>query len=379
MEVEFIADAYKKLNKKAAHSLREDFCGTQLICAEWVKSGDKRTATGVDIDPKVLAWGKKHNIEPLGDAAGRITQLAQDVRAPSKGKFDAICAFNFSYWIFKTRDEMRGYFEKVKKSLAPGGIFCLDAYGGWEAVEPMYERRNIKGKFTYVWDQDIFDPITHRVVNYIHFEFKDGSKMNKAFTYDWRFWSLPELTRAADGGRLLERRHLLGPERRRRRRGLSTEQAGRQSTGLARLLGGIAMTRPRFHLAFAVADLAAAERFYVESSGCQSGPEGRPLDRLRLLRPPDHRPPGDRTDGAAADQSRGKPSRACAPLRRDPGFSRVGGSGGQAPRGRRAIFDRAAHPLRGRGRRTGHAVFQDPSGNAIEMKAFRDQGQVFKA
>ncbi|MCA9599930.1 MAG: class I SAM-dependent methyltransferase [Myxococcales bacterium] len=193
VEVEFILDAYKKRNKKLPTSLREDFCGTQLICAEWVKSHDKRTATGVDIDKTVLAWGKKHNLAPLGDAEKRVHQLQQDVRAPSRAKFDAICAFNFSYWIFTTRDEMRGYFEKVHKALAPGGVFCIDAYGGWEAVEPMYERRNIKNKFTYVWDQDEFDPITHRVVNHIHFEFKDGSKMNKAFTYVWRYWSLPEL------------------------------------------------------------------------------------------------------------------------------------------------------------------------------------------
>jgi hypothetical protein len=32
------------------------------------------------------------------------------------------------------------------------------------------------------------------VVNHIHFEFKDGSKLERAFTYHWRFWTLPELT-----------------------------------------------------------------------------------------------------------------------------------------------------------------------------------------
>jgi hypothetical protein len=74
------------------------------------------------------------------------------------------------------------------------GIFVLDAYGGWESMQPKEEKRRVKGGFTYVWDQNKFDPITHEVVNYIHFEFKDGSKMKKAFEYHWRFWTLPELT-----------------------------------------------------------------------------------------------------------------------------------------------------------------------------------------
>ena len=43
------------------------------------------------------------------------------------------------------------------------------------------------------WDQAEFDPITHHVRNYIHFEFSDGSRMNRVFHYDWRLWSIPEL------------------------------------------------------------------------------------------------------------------------------------------------------------------------------------------
>jgi len=57
----------------------------------------------------------------------------------------------------------------------------------------MQEPRKVAQGFTYVWDQNKFDPITHEVLNYIHFEFKDGTKMDKAFTYEWRYWTLPEL------------------------------------------------------------------------------------------------------------------------------------------------------------------------------------------
>ena len=37
------------------------------------------------------------------------------------------------------------------------------------------------------------DPVTGRCVCHIHFKFPDGSRIKKAFTYDWRIWSLPEL------------------------------------------------------------------------------------------------------------------------------------------------------------------------------------------
>ena len=31
------------------------------------------------------------------------------------------------------------------------------------------------------------------IVCHIHFKFPDGSKIKRAFTYDWRLWTLPEL------------------------------------------------------------------------------------------------------------------------------------------------------------------------------------------
>jgi hypothetical protein len=89
---------------------------------------------------------------------------------------------------------MRRYFEKVRSALGRDGMFFIDLYGGWEAQEPMVDRRKIKRRFIYEWEQELFDPITHRVVNHINFEFKNGSRLDRAFTYDWRFWTLPELS-----------------------------------------------------------------------------------------------------------------------------------------------------------------------------------------
>ena len=193
VEVDFIDEVYRSLFRRRPTTLLEDFCGSALICSEWARRGATRQATGVDIDPKVLAWGKKNNVAPLGDASEQVRLLRQDVRDPVRAKFDVVCAFNFSYWVFRTRDEMRAYFAHVRTQLGSDSFFVLDAYGGWESQQPMQERRRIKGGFTYIWDQNQFDPITHEVVNYIHFEFKNGSKLNRAFSYYWRFWTLPEL------------------------------------------------------------------------------------------------------------------------------------------------------------------------------------------
>ncbi len=191
-EVKFIDRLFRDRGRPAL-SLREDFCGTALLCSRWVQTSEQRQALGIDLDPDVLAWGREHNVAPLGASAKRLKLLEQDVLAPSKTRHDVVVALNFSYFIFKTREVLRSYFSRVRKAVVDDGCFVLDAYGGWEALEPMLEPRKIAGGFTYVWDQDGFDPISHEVLNHIHFEFPDKTRIDRAFTYDWRFWSLPEI------------------------------------------------------------------------------------------------------------------------------------------------------------------------------------------
>lgn len=187
----FLARVFERTRGRKALTLREDFCGTALLCAEWVKRKD-RTAVGIDLDRDVLAWAQQNNLAPLGNAADRILLKRQDVRDPCPGKFDVSVALNFSYFIFRTRDDLRRYFANVRKSVAKDGLFFVDAYGGYDSFCPMAEPRRMHG-FTYVWDQATVDPIDHSVTNYIHFEFRDGSKLRKAFKYEWRLWTLPEI------------------------------------------------------------------------------------------------------------------------------------------------------------------------------------------
>ncbi len=191
-EIAFIDRVFQRAHKRRPRTLREDFCGTGLLCREWVESGKERSATGVDLDADVLAWSERNNRAPLGRAAERLRLLRQDVLAGTSETFDVVVALNFSYWIFKDRERLRAYFARALEGVGKDGLFILDAYGGLEAQDILTEERQVAG-FKYIWDQAEFNPIDHAVTNHIHFEFRDGTRLDRAFTYEWRFWSLPEL------------------------------------------------------------------------------------------------------------------------------------------------------------------------------------------
>lgn len=195
-EINFVDDTYKDLRGRRASRLREDFCGTAWSSSEWVRRRPGNIAVGVDLDKPTLDWGMAHNVATLKPAArARITLLNRDVLDPGpRGRrMDVVLAMNFSYWIFKHRATMLRYFQSVRSSLATGGIFFLDIFGGYETMKEQRERRDIDGKFTYIWDQARYNGISGECLCHIHFHFRDGSRMNKAFTYDWRLWTTPEI------------------------------------------------------------------------------------------------------------------------------------------------------------------------------------------
>ena len=192
-DVKLVDRVFRKETGRRPMTLREDFCGTAYMCATWVKSHRERTAVGIDLHGPTLRWGMKHNIEPLGEDAERVTLLEQDVRASVRGRFDVCQAFNYSYFVFEERDELREYFEAVRDSLEDDGLFFLDMYGGPETQEEKEEIRSIGKGIKYVWDQDYVNPIDMHVTNHIHFLFPDGSEKRRAFTYEWRLWSCPEI------------------------------------------------------------------------------------------------------------------------------------------------------------------------------------------
>jgi len=190
-EIRFINRVFKKEFGRYPTFLREDFCGTANLCGKWVQSRRTNTALGVDLHGPTLAWGRRHNLRPLGPAAERVTLVQDDVRNVQQPRADVLAAQNFSWWTFKTRAELRGYLSHAHGCLREEGMMLLDIYGGPEAQVPQLEEREQEG-FTYVWDQDTFNPITHEIRCLIHFSFPDGSQKKRAFRYDWRLWTLPE-------------------------------------------------------------------------------------------------------------------------------------------------------------------------------------------
>ena len=192
-EVEFVDDRFKDLRGRRARLLREDFCGTANVCCEWVGRRKSNRAIGVDIDPEVLGWGREHNLTKLSqEAVERVTLLQQNVLSAETEPVDIVLAMNFSYWLFKTRQDLRGYFQRVRDNLKDDGVFFMDAYGGYDSFREIVEERELEG-FNYVWEQAKYDPLSGNLISHIHFKFPDGSRLKKAFSYDWRLWTLPEI------------------------------------------------------------------------------------------------------------------------------------------------------------------------------------------
>ncbi|MEL7312155.1 MAG: class I SAM-dependent methyltransferase [Pseudomonadota bacterium] len=192
-EVDFLVETYESLRGKSPVHFREDFCGTASAACEWVRRDSAKQATGVDFDRPTLDWGIEHRVSHLEAAQQlRVRLLNDDVLTVSAGEADIIGAFNFSYCTFKTRKRLRRYFENARRGLKSDGLFILDAFGGSEALTEMKEKTKLDG-FTYVWHQAKYHPVTAHMLCHIHFHFPDGSKMKKAFTYDWRLWTLPEV------------------------------------------------------------------------------------------------------------------------------------------------------------------------------------------
>lgn len=191
-DIAFFDTVYRELRGRRPLVLREDFCGTAYLSSEWVKSHPRRTAVGVDLDAATLAWGEEHNLGALAsEDRQRARLLLGDVLEIEAVESDVTCAMNFSHCALKRRADLLGYFERARRRLAPDGVFVCELYGGTEAIVAIEERRAVED-FEMLWEQESYNPITNETLCHIHFELADGSRLDRAFTYDWRLWSLSE-------------------------------------------------------------------------------------------------------------------------------------------------------------------------------------------
>ena len=191
-EVAVLDLVYSKLKGRRPLTLREDFCGTALLCSRWVESDPRRRAIGVDLDSDTLAWARKHRIDPLGERGRSIELVCGDVRSVATTPVDVVAAFNFSYCLIHDRQDLVDYFKAAREALAPEGLFVLDTHQGPRSQEELLEETEFED-FVYVWEQGPIDAPSGTARRAIHFEFNDGSELENAFEYEFRVWTLPEL------------------------------------------------------------------------------------------------------------------------------------------------------------------------------------------
>ncbi len=193
-DVLLMSRMYDEIIGGTPRTLREDFCGAGAVCCAWVELGADRSAWGVDLDPEPLTWGRSHNLSYLAPAArSRVSLIQADAREPATPPVDVVCAQNFSYFVFRERAELLGYFAAAHRHLGERGLFVIDVFGGYESLQDEREETRDFHGFEYVWEQHRYNPIKAFGTYKIHFRFPDGSAISDAFVYEWRLWTLPEL------------------------------------------------------------------------------------------------------------------------------------------------------------------------------------------
>ncbi|TVU36439.1 hypothetical protein EJB05_18373 [Eragrostis curvula] len=217
--------------------LQEDFCGTALLSAEWIRTNARRTAIGLDLDLESLEWCLENNLRKIGaDGDSRMLLFHGNVLQPTearlvKQKFsdlvhglhvnndngssesnsseqpdpanqkflanstmseaalpgrDIICAFNYSCCCLHSRKDLVLYFRHAFSALSKrGGIFVLDVYGGTSSERKLRLQRKFPS-FTYFWEQEEFDIISRQTRISLHFQAGKKQMLRHAFTYHWR-------------------------------------------------------------------------------------------------------------------------------------------------------------------------------------------------
>lgn len=207
-EVSFLNRAYQHYNRDAPPLLlREDFAGTAAVASAWVRMHDEHQAMAIDSHGPTTRWAQREANEQLRERADDLHIVQADVLGVTGPKVDITCALNFSTFIYHDRAGLKQYFKSARRGLRPDGLLVVDAYGGPGAMRTGVQSRPIPPEppldlgnpraglsgFLYQWEQRSFDPVTHRTECRIHFDLDGGKRLDNAFIYRWRLWTLPEL------------------------------------------------------------------------------------------------------------------------------------------------------------------------------------------
>jgi SAM-dependent methyltransferase len=221
---------------RTATVLREDFAGTGAESVAWLALGADRRALAVDCDAATVAWARERAARILGPQAARL-QVVQadvlDVAPPAVPPADIVSVLNFSILYLRELEALRAYLRHARRCLAAPGLLVMNLFGGPGAlrdrtdVHPVIPQPRLPGEapvppFEYRWEQRVVDAAARRLDCRIHFRVPDPARPGAvvehadAFRYDWRLWTLAELTGALrDAGfdRVAVWRHTHDPAR----------------------------------------------------------------------------------------------------------------------------------------------------------------------
>jgi SAM-dependent methyltransferase len=210
-----LAAIFERVRGRAARTLREDFAGNGADAVAFVGGAAGRRAIAVDVDAQAVAHGRQRAARLLGRRAAAIDWFVADVHAvapPQVAAAELLSVLNFSIGYLHTRTALLDYFRHARACLAGDGVLVLNTFGGPDAlrpgrrsfrVEPGRERGELAlAPYDYEWELRRYDAVRNRIDCRIHFAWDDPSatdgrmRIEDAFVYDWRLWSLVELVEA---------------------------------------------------------------------------------------------------------------------------------------------------------------------------------------
>ena len=125
------------------------------------------------------------------DESKRFSYVQGDVLDVALPPAHIVAALNASFCVFKKRQQFKNYLQKCFDSFDEKGMMALEIYCGADSQNIGCDEIEIGGHAA-IWEQAQYDPITSHCLNYIHFRLQDGTRIEKAFEYDWRLWSPAE-------------------------------------------------------------------------------------------------------------------------------------------------------------------------------------------
>jgi SAM-dependent methyltransferase len=187
--------------------LREDFCGTAILCGEWVRRHVDNRAIAVDLDEKVLEYGRRQFRDgTVADKVDLVHANVLSVDNTTLAKADMLVALNYGVCYFHTFSLLHAYVKKCFEAVRPGGVVVCDGFGGTRSPAEPWQFRRRCSHFDYLFDQSPIEILTNRTHCTISFKFrggdggsgrsKGGSGKVKAFSYDFRAWSVCEMAEA---------------------------------------------------------------------------------------------------------------------------------------------------------------------------------------